>query len=170
VARNIYASLTALRGRVREETLLDCLDFGRTGTVPDATFRSAVANPSCADIDRQLGSVFKMLPDPSNGVFPDISATAPDPTTPIDIQELALDWYVWRLGTMYPVKMQVDTQELWKKITADLKRLREGRDVTNQLPPDHASNVGGTVGSIGADAPRVPPQGFFSDMGDFSRS
>lgn len=157
--RPIYASLDDLKGRVRIETLLNCLDFTRANTVTDAIFRSAVANPSCADIDRQLGGVF-----PGRVPFADIDA---DPATPDDIKELALDWYVWRLGSLYPTHMQVDVVPLWAKIQSDLKRIREGRDVINQAPPDPARNTGGTVGAIGDDPPYSPPQAYFDNMGDY---
>lgn len=157
--RPIYASLDDLKGRVRIETLLKCLDFARTNTVTDATFRSAVANPSCADIDRQLGGVF-----PGRVPFADIDA---DPPTPEDIKELALDWYVWRLGSLYPTHMQIDVTPLWVKIQSDLKRIREGRDVINQSPPDPARNTGGTVGAIGDDPPCSPPPAFFDNFSDY---
>lgn len=157
--RPIYASLDDLKGRVRIETLLKCLDFARTNTVQDATFRSAVANPSCADIDRQLGGVF-----PGRVPFADIDA---DPPTPEDIKELALDWYVWRLGSLYPTHMQIDVTPLWVKIQSDLKRIREGRDVINQSPPDPARNTGGTVGAIGDDPPCAPPPAFFDNFSDY---
>lgn len=159
MARPIYASLDDLKGRVRIETLLKCLDFARTNTVPDATFRTAIANPSCADIDRQLGGVF-----PGRVPFADIED---DPPTPDDIKELALDWYVWRLGSLYPTHMQVDVVPLWAKIQSDLKRLREGRDVVNQAPPDPARNTGGTVGAIGDDPPCSPPPAYFDNTGDY---
>lgn len=160
--RPIYASLTQLRGRVREETLLDCLDFDRDGSVDEAVFRSAVAEPACADIDRQLGGVF-----PAKVPFADVTDDPPPPDT---LQELALDFYVHRLGTMYPTHMRVDTDALWKKISADLKRLRDGKDVLARKPPDPARNTGGTVGALGDSPPVNPPETMFEDMGDFSAS
>lgn len=159
MARPIYASLDDLKGRVRIETLLKCLDFARTNTVPDATFRTAIANPSCADIDRRLGGVF-----PERVPFADI---ADDPPTPDDLKELALDWYVWRLGSLYPTHMQVDVTPLWVKIQGDVKRIRDGLDKLNQAPPDPARTMGGTVGAIGDDPPCVPPPAYFDNTGDY---
>lgn len=158
--RPIYASLDQLRGRVRAETLLNCLDWDGTGTVDEDRFRSAVANPSCEDIDRQLGGIF-----PGRVPFADIDA---DPPPPTGVQELALDLYVYRLYTLYPPRSpNVDLPAMWVKIKEDMKRLREGLDVLNQKPPDPARNTGGTVGALGDNPPVVPPEMMFEDMGDF---
>jgi hypothetical protein len=97
--------------------------------------------------------------------FADIAA---DPPTPPDIQELALDWYVYRIMSLYPPRdAQVNMPALWAKIQADLKRLRDGLDVINQTPPDPARNTGGTVGALGDDPPFTPPPMVFDDMGDY---
>ena len=150
-----------LRGRLRPETLLNCLDWTGTGTISEDRFRTAVANPSCADLDRQLGGIF-----PGRVPFADIEA---DPPTPPDIQELALDMYVFRIMSLYPPRdMNVDMPALWAKIKEDVKRLREGFDVVNQTPPDPARNTGGTTGALGDDAPATPPPMMFDNMGDYS--
>lgn len=160
MARPIYATLTDLRGRIREETLIACLDFDRDGDVDEAVFLSAVAEPACTDIDRQLAGVFP-------GLVPFAAATD-DPPTPETIKALALDWYMHRLGTMFPTHVLVDVAPLWVKIQSDLKRLREGKDVVGASPPDAARNTGGSVGAIGDNPPVSPPESFFEDMGDFS--
>ena len=158
--RPIYASLDMVRGRLRPETLLNCLDWDSLGTVSEDRFRTAVANPACADIDRQLGGIF-----PGRVPFADIAA---DPPTPPDIQELALDMYVFRIGSLYPPRdLNMNLPALWTKIQADMKRLREGLDVLNQKPPDPARNTGGTVGALGDDPPNNPPPMMFDDMGDY---
>lgn len=159
MSRPIYASFNDFKGRVRIETLKESLDFARDGSALEDVFRTAIAEPSCADIDRQLGGVF-----PGFVPFPDIGD---DPPTPGDIKELALDWYTWRLHTMYPTRMSIDVAPLWAKIQSDLKRLREGRDVINQKPPSPARNVGGRTGAIGDSPPCLIPPTNFEDMGSY---
>lgn len=160
MARDIYATLDDLRRRgVREEILLAELDFDRDGVVDDDVFLGAVAEPACTDIDRWLGGVFK-------GKVP--FAAAPD--TPNSIKELALDWYLHRLATMFKSFAHIDVGALWAKIQGDMKRLREGTNVLGESPPDAAHNTGGVVGAIGDSPPNNPPESMFEDMGDFGPS
>lgn len=157
MSRPIYATLDDLRRRVREEILIACLDFDGDSTPDDDVFLGSIAEPSCQDIDRQLAGVFK-------GLVP--FAAAPD--TPGTIKELALDFYMHRLGTMHPTRAQIDVVPLWTKISSDLKRLREGLDIVGATPPDPAKNTGGAVGAIGDNPPVSPPESMWEDMGDFS--
>lgn len=157
--RAIYATLDELRGRVREEVLIALLDFDGDGEPDEDKFLTLIAYPACADLDRQLG-----------GIFPaHIPFDAP-PDTPDNIRELALDWYMHRLGTMYPSHVHIEVPALWAKIQSDMKRLREGKDVLGTKPPDPARNTGGTVGAIGDSPPITPPPSQFDDMGDFAPS
>ncbi len=157
MARAIYATLDDLRGRVREEVLISILDFDGDGEPDEDKFLSMIAYPACADIDRQLG-----------GIFPSYVPFEEAPNTHDNVRELALDWYMHRLGTQYPSHVHIDAQALWSKIQSDMKRLREGKDTLGAKPPDPARNTGGTVGAIGDTAPVVPPPMQFDDMGDFS--
>lgn len=159
MSRPIYATLDDLRRRVREEILIACLDFDGDSEPDEDVFLGSIAEPSCQDIDRQLAGVFK-------GLVP--FAAAPD--TPETIKELALDFYAYRLGTMFKSHAHIDVVPLLAKIQSDLKRLREGLDIVGVTPPDAAKNTGGAVGAIGNDPPIDPPDSMFDDMGDFSPS
>lgn len=160
MARAIYATLDDLRRRgVREEILIAELDFDGDGAVDPDVFLGAVAEPACADIDRWLGSVFK-------GLVPFDAA----PDTPESIKQLALDWYMHRLATMFKSFEYIDVAALWAKIQGDMKRLREGVNVLGDAPPDPAYNTGGKVGAIGDTPPVAPPPSMFDDMGDYAPS
>lgn len=97
----IYASLDELRGRIREDVLVTCLDFDRDGEVDEEKFLSVIARPACADIVRLLGAgTF----DPKDDAF----------------REFVLDMYVYRMGVTFPAHVMVNVPAMWEKIQGDL--------------------------------------------------
>lgn len=66
------------------------------------------------------------------------------------------------------VFVTVDYVALHDDAQRDLDKLRKAQASVGTAPPDPAANVGGDVGSIGAEAPYVPPKSFSASLGDFA--
>lgn len=85
-----------------------------------------------------------------------------------DLGRLALDLWVAEIGKAHPSVFVVDHAQIRKDAERELDMIRKALAGVGVKPPDPAANVGGKVGSIGANAPYVPPQSFSASLGDFA--
>lgn len=85
-----------------------------------------------------------------------------------DLGRLALDLFVAEMGKHHPTVVVVDHAQIRKDAERELDMIRKAVAGVGEQPPDPAKNVGGAVGSIGAEAPFVPPPSFTASLGDFA--
>lgn len=105
-AITVYASLDDLKGRVRLDVLLKCLDWNRDSVLDEEAFLSALARPTSIDLEIRFSDLLVKVPGHV-------------------LREMALDWYVWRMAIMWPTHMQVDAGPLAVKLEEDALILYE---------------------------------------------
>lgn len=85
-----------------------------------------------------------------------------------DAGRIARDFALADAGTLKPGILQIDHVAMRRNAEKDLDALRRAYAGLGVAPPDPAANVGGEVGSIGEEAPYVPPPSFTASLGDFA--
>jgi phage gp36-like protein len=93
----------------------------------------------------------------------------PDETDlPPALRRLALDAAHAYMALRHPEYVRADGSKMFERVDKELKRMREAVTTVVKSPPAPPANVGGEVGSIGANAPYVPPTSFTADLGDYA--